>query len=146
MHAIVYLVLTCRDAPIDRNRPIIVKTFEQNEDMYIFLVLPKYHIFSFSTALQKLITCFPGDKLSKIYPNVQIHALALNSCLFLLERQWVFESSIIVAYKSLSCPRCEKTDLKIIQSLLERVQIHTNAGKTKDLWELKDFSEEQQEV
>ncbi len=31
-----------------------VKTFEQNEDVYIFLVLPKYHVFSFSTALQKL--------------------------------------------------------------------------------------------
>ncbi len=31
-----------------------VKTFEQNEDVYIFLVLPEYHIVSFSTALQKL--------------------------------------------------------------------------------------------
>ncbi len=28
-----------------------VKTFEQNEDVYICLVLPKYHIFSFSTAV-----------------------------------------------------------------------------------------------
>jgi len=47
-----------------------VNTFEQNEDVYIFLVLPKYHIFSFSTALQKLQkirTCFPEDKLSSIY-------------------------------------------------------------------------------
>ncbi len=38
-----------------------VKTFEQNEDVYIFLVLPKYHISSFSTALQnlqKIVTCF----------------------------------------------------------------------------------------
>ncbi len=45
-----------------------VKTFEQNGDVYIFLVLPKYHFFfSFSTALQKLqniVTCFPEDKLS----------------------------------------------------------------------------------
>ncbi len=44
-----------------------VKTFEQNEDLYIFLVLPNYPIFSFSTALQKLqkiVTCFPEDKLS----------------------------------------------------------------------------------
>ncbi len=32
-----------------------VKTFEQNEDVYIYLVLPKYHIFLFSTALQKLL-------------------------------------------------------------------------------------------
>ncbi len=40
-----------------------VKTFEQN--VYIFLFLPKYHIFSFSTAiqrLQKIVTCFPEDK------------------------------------------------------------------------------------
>ncbi len=44
-----------------------VKTFEQNEYVYIFLVLPKCHIFSLSTALQKLqkiVTCFPEDKLS----------------------------------------------------------------------------------
>ncbi len=34
------------------------------------------------------------------------------------------ESSVIVACESLSCPQCEKMDLKIIQSLLERVQIH----------------------
>ncbi len=37
-------------------------------------------------------------------------------------------------------------DLKIIQSLLERVQIHKRAGKPNNLWELVDFSEEQQEV
>ncbi len=58
----------------------------------------------------------------------------------------MFESSVIVAYESLSCPRCEKMDLKIIQSLLERVQIHNNAGKPKNLWDVKDFSEEQQTV
>ncbi len=34
-------------------------------------------------------------------------------------------------------------DLKIIQSLLERVQIHKNAGKPKNVWELKDFPEEE---
>ncbi len=47
-----------------------VNTFEQNEDVYIVLVLPEYHISSFSTALQKLqkiVICFPEDKLSKIY-------------------------------------------------------------------------------
>ncbi len=37
-------------------------------------------------------------------------------------------------------------DLKIIQSLLERIQIHKNVGKPKNLWDLKDFSEEQQAV
>ncbi len=45
----------------------------------------------------------------------------------------MFESSVIVEYESLSCPRCEKMDLKIIQSLLERV-------KKQTLWDLKDFS------
>ncbi len=34
----------------------------------------------------------------------------------------------------------------MIQSLLERFQIYKNAGKPKNLWELKDFSEEQQTV
>ncbi len=37
-------------------------------------------------------------------------------------------------------------DLKIIQSMLERVQIHINARKPNNLWDLKDFSEEQQTV
>ncbi len=64
----------------------------------------------------------------------------------LLEHQWAFEPSVIVAYESLSCPHCEKMDLKIIQSLLERVQINKNAGKPNNLWDLKDFSEEQQAV
>ncbi len=50
----------------------------------------------------------------------------------------MFESSVIAAYESLSRPRCEKMDLNIIQSLLERVQIHKNAGKPKSLCELKD--------
>ncbi len=59
------------------------------------------------------------------------HALALNVWFFLLEHQWPFESSVIVANESLSCPRCEKMDLKIIQSLLERVQIHKNAVKQR---------------
>jgi len=47
-----------------------VKTFEQ--DVQIFLILFKYHIFSFSAALQKIFTCFPGDKLSTIYLHLQI--------------------------------------------------------------------------
>ncbi len=49
-------------------------------------------------------------------------------------------------FLSLSYHRCEKMDLKMIQSLLERFQIYKNAGKPKNLWELKDFSEEQQTV
>ncbi len=57
------------------NPSIKSKTFEQNEDEYICLVLPKYNIFSVSTALkklQKIITCFTEDKLSTIYPDFQI--------------------------------------------------------------------------
>ncbi len=50
----------------------------------------------------------------------------------------MFGSSVIVTNESLSYPQCEKMDLKIIQSLLERVQIHKNPGK--------HFSEEQQTV
>ncbi len=35
----------------------------------------------------------------------------------------MFESFVIVVFESLDCPRCEKMDLKIIQSRLESVQI-----------------------
>ncbi len=47
----------------------------------MFLVLPKYHIFSFSTVLQrlqKIVTCFPEDKISYIYPDLQILALYMR--------------------------------------------------------------------
>jgi len=44
----------------------------------------------------------------------------------------VFESCVIVAKESLRCPRREKMDLKIIQSLLERVQIHEKCKKNKE--------------
>ncbi len=54
----------------------------------------------------------------------------------------MFDPSVIVIHESLGCPQC----YCIIQSLLERVQIHKNAVKPKNLWELKDFSEEQQAV
>ncbi len=50
----------------------------------------------------------------------------------------MFEPSVIVIYESLSHPQCEKMDLKIIQSLLERVQIHKNAG-TKEFVEAEGF-------
>ncbi len=35
----------------------------------------------------------------------------------------MFEPFLIVVFESINCPQCEKMDLKIIQSLLERVQI-----------------------
>ncbi len=41
-----------------------------------------------------------------------------------------FELSVIVVYESPGCPRCEKMDLEIVQSLLERVQIQKNAAKS----------------
>ncbi len=39
----------------------------------------------------------------------------------------MFESSVIAANESLSCPRCDHMDIKTIQSMLERVQIHKNS-------------------
>ncbi len=76
---------------------------------------------------------------------ISFHAPALNAWFLLLEHQRVFESSVIAAYESLSHPQCENMHLKIIQTLLEKVQIHKNAGKPKGLWDLKGFSEEQQQ-
>jgi len=66
------------------------------------------------------------EKYTHLY-SVQKFSKALNAWFFLLEHQRAFESSVIVANESLGCPRCEKMDFKIIQSLLERVQIHKNA-------------------
>jgi len=60
------------------------------------------------------------------------HPPALNALCFLLEHQWMFEPFLIVVFESLSCPQCEKMDLKIIQSLLERVQICKKSLKTEE--------------
>ncbi len=58
-----------------------------------------------------------------------------------------FQPFVIVAYGSLSCLPCEKMDLKIIQSLLERVSnMQKMLEKPKNLWDLEDFSEEQRAV
>ncbi len=57
-----------------------VKTFEQNEDVYIFLFYLNIIFFSFRTALQrlqKIITCFPEDKLSQMYPDLQIQKVLM---------------------------------------------------------------------
>ncbi len=54
----------------------------------------------------------------------------------------MFEPFPIVVFESFSCPQREKMDLKIIQSLLERVQICKDAGKMKNLLDMEDFSEE----
>ncbi len=55
----------------------------------------------------------------------------------------MFESSVIVEMSPSVVLGVKRW---ISKSLLERVQIHKNAGKPKTLWELKDFSEEQQTV
>ncbi len=94
-----------RSLMLQKEKPCIKSrggTFEQNGDVYISLILPKYHIFSFSTAFSTSFSTEPPP----------------------MEHQWAFEPSVIVAYESLGYPQCEKMDLKIIQSLLERVQIH----------------------
>ncbi len=110
-----------------------VKTFEQNEDVQIFLILLNFYFFSpFSIALhkqQKILACFPEDKLSTlIFKFKSFHAPALNAWCFLLEHQWMFEPFLIV--ESLNCPQCEKMDLNVTQSLLERVQICRRCCKT----------------
>ncbi len=71
----------------------------------------------FSRTLNKLhLPCSANSK--------SFHAPALNAWFFLLEPR-AFESCAIYANESLRCPRCEKMDLKITQSLLERVQYWT---------------------
>ncbi len=67
-----------------------VKTFEQDEDVQIFLILLKYlFFFPFSAALQKqqkMLACFPEDKLSTIYLDLQIQKVftprLLMHCVF----------------------------------------------------------------
>ncbi len=52
-----------------------VKTFEQDEDFQLFSFVEIYIFFPFITALrkqQKILACFPEDKLSTIYLDLQI--------------------------------------------------------------------------
>ncbi len=85
-----------------------------------FFLLLKYIFFPFITALrkqQKILACFPEDKWSTIYLDLQIQKVftpALNASCVLLEHQWMFEPFLIVVFESLNCPQCEKMDLKII--------------------------------
>ncbi len=95
-----------------------------------FFLLLKYIFFSIyycpSEATED--TCmFPGRQIKYNLPwssnSKSFHPPALNASCVLLEHQWMFEPFLIVVFESLNCPQCEKMDLKIIQSLLERVQI-----------------------
>ncbi len=77
---------------------------------------------------------FPGRQINYNLPwssnSKNVHPPALNASCFLLEHQWMFEPFLIIVFESLSCPPGEKMDLKIIQSLLERVQIPKICCKT----------------
>ncbi len=59
---------------------------------------------------------------------------------------WMFEPFLIVVFESLNCAPCEKMDLKIIQSLLERAQICRRCWKTEESAGHEDFSTEQSSV
>ncbi len=85
------------------------------------------------------------NKIREIIQNACyfLFSTVLNASCFLLEHQWMFEPFLIVVFESINCPQCEKMDLKIIQSLLERVQICKNAGKLQNLQNVEDLSEEQ---
>ncbi len=52
----------------------------------------------------------------------------------------MFESSVIAVYESLSRPQCEKMNLKIIQSSLERVSNTQKCWKTKEFVGAEGFS------
>ncbi len=129
-----------------------VKTFEQDEDFQLFSFVEIYIFFHLLLPFwkqQKILACFPEDKLSTIYLDLQIQKFsppALNASCVLLEHQWMFEPFLIVVFESINCPQCEKMDLKIIQSLLERVKICKNAGKLQNLQNVEDLSEEQSSV
>ena len=60
----------------------------------------------------------------------------------------MFEPFLIVVFESLSCPQCEKIDLKIIHSVtaVKGSNMQKNAGKLKNLQDLEIFSEEQSSV
>ncbi len=66
------------------------------------------HLFTLRTT--EGLPCFPEDKISLKFTLIFKFKkfsppLALNACSFLLEHQWAFEPSVIVAYESLSVKR-----------------------------------------
>ncbi len=65
-------------------------------------------------------------------------------CVSFLSIRKCFHLFVIVVSESLSCPQCEKMDLKIIQSLLERVHICRGCWKTKNVQELEDSAQDKQ--
>ncbi len=84
---------------------------------------------------------FPGRQIKynlQFNQNVFTPPTLDASC-FLLKHQWMFEPFLIVVFESLNCPHCEKMDLQIIQSLLERVQICKICWKTEDSARHREF-------
>ncbi len=61
-------------------------SFEQNEEVYIFLILPKYNIFSFSTALQKL------QKILTCFPRVCMFTVHMSASVVLSVKRWISKS------------------------------------------------------
>ncbi len=89
-------------------------------------------------------TCmFPGRQMKYNLPwssnSKSFHPPALNVSCFLLEHQWMFEPFLIVVFESLNCPQCEKMDLKIIQSLLEKGSNMQKCWKTAESTERGGF-------
>ncbi len=72
------------------------------------------------------------EQFGHLHPVQKFSPPALNASCFLLEHQAMFEPLLIVVFESLKCPRCEKMDLKIIQSQLEMVQICKRCWKTEE--------------
>ncbi len=58
----------------------------------------------------------------------------------------MFEASVIVANESLSCPQCERCISKSYSHCWKGFKYTKMLEKPKNLWELKDFSEDQQAV
>ncbi len=101
-------------------------------EIYIYI----YSIYYYPSEATEDTCMFPGRQIKYNLPCSKIkksfHPPALNALYFLLDYQWLFEALLIVVFESLNCPQCEKMDLKIIPSLLERVQICRRCWKTED--------------
>ncbi len=127
----------------------LLKTFEQDEDFQLFSFVEIYIFFHLLLPFgsNRRYLHVSGRQIKYNLPwssnSKSFYPPALNASCVLLEHQWMFEPFLIVVFESINCPQCEKMDLKIIQSLLERVQICKNVGKLQNLQNVEDLSEEQ---
>ncbi len=103
----------------------------------VFDPFPTMTVWFWDTSFHTEYTLYTSPFCSKVFTHwLLMHRFPFGASVSI----WTFCNSCI------SCPLCEKMHLKIIQSLLERVQLHKNAAKPNYLWDLRDFSEEQQAV